>query len=437
MKINFNAFKLFMVSILLFSGTILLGQIDNLTNMSAEWIRLSNRNAAVDAVDIVVYNPAGLTKLADGFHFNISNQTLIRKPEHSFDLGMGKKTYTQDGIDPFIPNFYAAYKKDRWALFGGVYMPGGGAVIDYPQGSINTQLLELALIPLFPNNYGGYKNNLKATSLYLAFTIGGAYAFNDFIAIAGGLRYIDVKNTIKLVMDSGYDIGIIPPILTLDAKMTGDGVGGIIGIYISPLKGLNFGIHYESKVKLELETDIIKDSFYGMIISQGDKNRRDLPAMLGIGVSYHITSHLRAEADFNYFFQKQADWGITSAGELEKAILSAKAAGDCYSLGACLAYQVNPKLQLSGGFLYTVFDFKDMAGYFTNLGAFEVLYSDNCNLGAGFCYALTNKIKLNAGVSTTIWKDETIKALAAYPLDIDVQTANKTFALALGANISL
>lgn len=437
MKINFNAFKLFMVSILLFSGTILLGQIDNLTNMSAEWIRLSNRNAAVDAVDIVVYNPAGLTKLADGFHFNISNQTLIRKPEHSFDLGMGKKTYTQDGIDPFIPNFYAAYKKDRWALFGGVYMPGGGAVIDYPQGSINTQLLELALIPLFPNNYGVYKNNLKATSLYLAFTIGGAYAFNDFIAIAGGLRYIDVKNTIKLVMDSGYDIGIIPPILTLDAKMTGDGVGGIIGIYISPLKGLNFGIHYESKVKLELETDIIKDSFYGMIISQGDKNRRDLPAMLGIGVSYHITSHLRAEADFNYFFQKQADWGITSAGELEKAILSAKAAGDCYSLGACLAYQVNPKLQLSGGFLYTVFDFKDMAGYFTNLGAFEVLYSDNCNLGAGFCYALTNKIKLNAGVSTTIWKDETIKALAAYPLDIDVQTANKTFVLALGANISL
>ncbi|MDQ1355006.1 MAG: hypothetical protein QG657_5315 [Acidobacteriota bacterium] len=440
MKINYNLFRLLIVGVLLFSGsTLLVGQIDNLTNMSAEWIRLSNRNAAVDAVDIVVYNPAGLTKLTDGFHFNISNQTLIRKPKHSFDLGMGKETYTQDGIDPFIPNFYAAYKKDKWALFGGIYIPAGGAVVDYPKGSINTKLLGYSLIPQFGGLYDHFKNDyLKATSLYLTFTAGGAYAISDFISIAGGLRYIHVKNTTKLGLTVADSTGIIPgTAFDLNAKMTGNGLGGILGIDIFPLEGLNIGIRYETKVKLELEADIIKDSFEGMLISQGDKSRRDLPAMLGVGVSYDITSCLRAEVDFNYFFQKQADWGITSAGNLENAILTAKAAGDCYSLGACLAYQACPKFQVSAGFLYTIFDFKDMAGYFTTVGAFEVLYSDNCNLGAGFCYALTNKVKLNVGVGTTIWKDETIKALAAYPLDLDVQTTNKSFAFAIGTNISL
>ncbi|MCX6583864.1 MAG: hypothetical protein NT166_27120 [Candidatus Aminicenantes bacterium] len=438
MKTNFNVFCLLIVGVLLFTGsTVLFGQIDNLTNMSAEWIRLSNRNAALDAVDIVVYNPAGLIKLADGFHFNISNQTLIRKPEHGFDLGMGKETYSQDGIDPFIPNFYAAYKKDRWALFGGIYLPAGGAVVDYPHGSINTKLLGYSVIPQFGGLYDHFKNDfLKATSLYLTFTAGGAYAISDFISIAGGLRYIDVKNTTKLGLTAADSSGVIPgAALDLNAKMTGSGIGGIIGVDIFPLKGLNIGIRYETKVKLELTADIITDSFEGMLISQGDKSRRDLPAMLGVGVSYDITDNLRAEADFNYFFQKQADWGtlITPLGELEYA----KMAGDCYSMGACLAYRVNPKFQVSTGFLYTVFDFRDMAGYFTTVGAFEVLYSDNCNLGAGFSYALTDKVKLNVGMSTTIWKDETIKALAAYPLDLDVKTTNKTFAFAIGADISL
>ncbi len=440
MRKNFNVFCLLIAGVLLFTGShVLFGQIDNLTNMSAEWIRLSNRNAGLDAADIVVYNPAGLTQLTDGFHFNISNQVLIRKPEHSFDLGLGKETYTQDGIDPFIPNFYAAYKKDRWALFTAIYIPAGGAVVNYPQGSINTKLLGYGVIPQFGGLFDYFKNDyLKATSLYLTFTVGGAYCVNDYISVAGGLRYIHVKNTTKLGLTAADSTGIIPDtVLDLDAKMTGSGIGGIFSVDIFPLKDLNIAIRYETKVKLELEADIIKDSFQGMLISQGDKSRRDLPAMVGVGVSYNITPCLRAEADFNYFFQKQADWGITSLGELENAILTAKAAGDCYSLGACLAYQVCPKFQVSAGFLYTVFDFKDIAAYYTTVGAYEVLYSDNCNLGAGFCYALTNKVKLNVGVNTTIWKDETIKALAAYPLDLSVQTTNKSFGFAIGADISL
>src|SRR5688572_29263949 len=80
------------------------GQIDNLVNTSTEWIRISARNAATDAADIVVYNPAGLTRLEDGFHINAGNQFIFRKPTHSYDIGLGEgtRTFGQESNDPFL-----------------------------------------------------------------------------------------------------------------------------------------------------------------------------------------------------------------------------------------------------------------------------------------------------------------------------------------------
>jgi hypothetical protein len=43
----------------------------------------------------------------------LGNQSLFRKPSHTFDFGMGggEKTYTQDGNDMFLPNLYMTYSK--------------------------------------------------------------------------------------------------------------------------------------------------------------------------------------------------------------------------------------------------------------------------------------------------------------------------------------
>src|SRR6187551_2354065 len=93
-------------SLLLVSGLVIcsfnaVAQIDNLANMSSEWIRSSARNAATDAADIVVYNPAGLTNLEDGLHINFSNQFLFRKPGHKYDVGMGEgvRKFEQQSAD--------------------------------------------------------------------------------------------------------------------------------------------------------------------------------------------------------------------------------------------------------------------------------------------------------------------------------------------------
>jgi len=62
-------------SALVLIGSLLAGGLVPNTNQSAQYIRLLSRNASTD-VDAVYYNPAGLTKLATGFHVGINIQTI-------------------------------------------------------------------------------------------------------------------------------------------------------------------------------------------------------------------------------------------------------------------------------------------------------------------------------------------------------------------------
>ncbi|HPE45914.1 MAG TPA: hypothetical protein PK380_08595, partial [Deltaproteobacteria bacterium] len=77
-------FSIGVLAWLLFMSTTGTAQIYNQTCQSAEYARMVNRNAANDAADIIVYNPAGLVDLPDGFHLNVSNQIWFNRPSHTF-----------------------------------------------------------------------------------------------------------------------------------------------------------------------------------------------------------------------------------------------------------------------------------------------------------------------------------------------------------------
>ncbi|MEZ4998009.1 MAG: hypothetical protein R2758_11290 [Bacteroidales bacterium] len=63
------------VSALAVTGSLLAGGLVTNTNQSALYTRLQSRNAST-GIDAVYYNPAGLTKLSDGFHLSLNNQTI-------------------------------------------------------------------------------------------------------------------------------------------------------------------------------------------------------------------------------------------------------------------------------------------------------------------------------------------------------------------------
>ena len=400
---------------LFFAGS-LLAQIDNLTNMSAEWMRTSNRNAATDATDIVVYNPAATVLLSEGFHINIGNQTLIRKPQHTFDLGFGKgeQTFEQDKADPFLPNLFAAYRKDKWAINMGIYVPGGGATADYPNGSLTTELISLQTLFGYAQQGADYttaiNQSLKASSYYLAFALGGAYAINDILSVSLGARYLTCRNLTKAGTTlSGSAFGLPDAPLQVDTRDNATGIGGIIGLNVKPNDKWNIGLHYETAVKLDFKTKINKDDL-GFAVD-GDLNRRDLPANFNAGVSYKLTPALMAEVDFNYYFQKAADWSDTYLPGEEVKTKWADMAGNCYTTGAALLYDVNKKLQVSAGTSWTKFLYNNKEGYYTGLGSFEVLKNDNLTLNFGGAYRVCSHARFNLAFGTTLWKDQSIKSL--------------------------
>ncbi|MBI9052731.1 MAG: outer membrane protein transport protein [Bacteroidales bacterium] len=432
-------------------------QMDNLANMSSEWIRMNNRNASLDAADIVNYNPAGLTFLNPGLHINISNQTLIRQPKHTYDLGLGEgeKTFEQDGIDAFLPMFYATYVKEKWAVYSGVYIAGGGATVNYPDGSISTdiitkQILYTTAAPApFPvgttlnDIYGANEQSLEASSYYLTIPLGFSYKINDVFSVSAGGRYIKGTNKTKASLSlTDSPFGAPDQSINIDYSAEANGFGYVLGLNVALNKKINIAAHYESKVKLDFENDVKTDDT-GMF-TDGKKNRRDLPAVINTGISYKITDKLRTEINYNYYFQTKADWGKTYEGTpLE--VETSEIAGDCYTLGLGFAYDMNEKLQLSIGSSYTHFGYEndeDKEVYYSNLGWYEALKNSNLNIGLGGAYEVVNNLKLNLGFAMTFWKDYDTSSKNAEMLQLggvpitntNVKCEDKAYVISIGLN---
>jgi hypothetical protein len=169
-------------------------QVDNLSNLSPEWIRSAARNASTDGTDAVVYNPAGAVMLSEGFHFAVGNQSLFRKPTHQYDLGMGTRKFTQVGSDAFLPNLFMSYNKNKMAYTGGVYVSGGGATANYPSGSITTDMIGMMSLMKAQGVYMTTKDNhFKASSYYITYMAGAAYKASDKISIGANIKYLSER----------------------------------------------------------------------------------------------------------------------------------------------------------------------------------------------------------------------------------------------------
>ena len=81
--------------------------------------------------------------------------------------------------------------------------------------------------------------------------------------------------------------------------------------------------------------------------------------------------------------------------------------------------------------------FENKDGYYTHIGTLEVMQDNNANINTGFAFQATKKMKINAGYMHTFWaKDQTIKALLAQPLDVNIKVNNSLNAIALGVELS-
>ncbi len=411
-------------------------QMDNLANMSAKWIRSNVRNATLDGgADMVNYNPAGLALLGDGVYLSLSNQFLFRHPRHSFNFGMGEQSYEQDGSDPLLPMFYAAWKKNKIAISSGVYISGGGATVNYPSGSFNTNLLGYVNLPLLSRAYGYtafVDQSLEASSYYLTIPLNFSYAINDKLALSAGGRYIKGINNTKAGMTFTGSAAAPDYEMNVDYATNASGIGCILGFNYKATDALNISLHYETKVKLEFEAKDNSGSF--ALEGDGTLSRRDLPAVLYTGVAYNFSDKLIAEADFNYYFQENGNWGEIQDPTTREYVEAAEAAGNCYTANLGFTYLTNEKLELSAGCSFTRFNYNNMELYYTKMGLYEALKYNNLNVGLGAGYYITKNIQVDLGIGRTFWKDKTINSLSA---GIPVNVNDSGYVLAIGLDIRL
>lgn len=184
----------------LISGQLLAGGIVTNTNQSAHFIRLLSRNAST-GIDAVYFNPAGLTLMDDGFHLSFSNQTVFQEKtiESNFPY-LNNASYIGNVAVPLFPSFFAAYKKDKFALSLGFGPNGGGGSAEYDTGLPSFEM-PVSMLPTLmtqsgiPTDTYGVDLYFNGSSVFWGTQLNASYAINEMFSLSAGVRMINAKNT--------------------------------------------------------------------------------------------------------------------------------------------------------------------------------------------------------------------------------------------------
>lgn len=191
--------SLFLASTFAFSG----GLVTN-TNQSTAWTRMLVRDAST-GIDAVFYNPAGLSKLTDGFHFSINNQTLFQTQDITSDFSssnfpnfLNNPAFHGTVKAPVFPGVYGVYKTGKVALSFGFNPVGGGGGATFDKGLPSMEIPFAGLVPaLGATGVTGYSMDMffEGSSVYFGVQAGITYEVDDFLSLYVGARYVMAKNT--------------------------------------------------------------------------------------------------------------------------------------------------------------------------------------------------------------------------------------------------
>ena len=195
------------LSAALLSTGLMAGGIMTNTNQSASYVRMLARNASL-GIDGVYYNPAGLTKLGNGFYLSLNNQSIFQVKDVNNNYSyLNKPKFTGDVKAPLFPGVYAAYKMNKFAFSFGFNPVGGGGGATYATGLPSFEMGISDLVPKLgpksPTDPGfGVKNykadiNFEGTSVYFGYQVGVSYEINPMISLFGGVRLVKAENTYK------------------------------------------------------------------------------------------------------------------------------------------------------------------------------------------------------------------------------------------------
>ena len=368
---------------LLASANAFAGSIDYLAQQDAEYFA---HPAMIGKVGVsgAYYNPAGTVFLEDGLYVQLNSQTLFKTYEMDTKIAE-KLSHESDHPSAFVPSIQIVKKEGDRSYFLHAGAAAGGGAVKYENGisafEVIGQEIHAGLIEKgFVNNTVDYLrgSTVNGSSYYINTTFGMAQKINSKFSIAGGLRFMyamrELNGTANYELYAGNVLKDISDKdktgdvrVDIDSERTGWGVGGVLGFHYQPTEKLNIGFKYETEVELNLNADgsvstTSKNPYFNANTGTGsivgningalekepviaewlEDDRRNLPAMMALGVSYELTDRITLLTSGNYYFIKDANRN----GCYDNY-------DNGYEISVGVDYKLNDKWTLMAGYQYT------------------------------------------------------------------------------------
>lgn len=292
----------------LFSVASYGASVDALANSTPAYFGNPAQNATL-TTEAAYYNPAGLVHLEDGNYMTMGGQLS----NTTYEMDESGESYK--GNDPIgmIPSLAYIHKKGDKAFYVNVGGAAGGPTLDYEDG-----------VPLLSSLLTSGEGTIEGKNAYAMANLGTAYKLNDKWSVGAGIKYIYAIRTIDIeTTDGSVALGFSPADGSYDAERIAQGFGGTFGVNYKASDRLNMAMTYNTKVKLEFETEVTSGSsnlantinFINNLyptnalapLGDGDKRWRDLPAELKYGASYKMNDKWTVMGGGNYYFVSEAD----------------------------------------------------------------------------------------------------------------------------------
>jgi long-chain fatty acid transport protein len=315
----------------LFSAVSFAASIDHVQSLSLEYNANPAQQGAISAGSSPYYNPAGLMQLENGTYFGMGLQYAIGEEKMEY----AGKEYKADLLEP-IPNISLVTKNDNRAWYWTMGGIAGGGDLEYEDGVAGIGFLtDLDITGVGKVVTSVNDNYAEGSNTYIQSTLGRAWFLTDKVSVSAAGRLVyGMRNLV-----SEADLTITTPMtgtseesISMDSERTAWGYGGQFGLNYRATERLNIGMRYDTRVVLEFEADADEkyvnstlgalfdslpglgngDGYFGISdfypeYADGEKSRRDLPAVAAIGASYKVNDVWIVYAGGNYYFNKDAD----------------------------------------------------------------------------------------------------------------------------------
>jgi long-chain fatty acid transport protein len=406
------------ISSLVITGSLFAGGLVTNTNHSAYMVRLISREASMN-VDAVYYNPAGLTKLEDGFHFSLNNQIIGQTKTVTSDyyfLTEKPTEYIGTVSAPIFPGVYAVYKVNKFAFSLGFNPVGGGGGAEYATGlpsfvmavsskinpllmpvlnAVDNGVIEATTFDPNFNNVTAYTADMNFTgsSIYFGYQANVSYAINDFISVAVGGRYVTAKNTYQGAIEN---IALTASPAALPGSVPAP-FNGTAGNYLRAIALTPYGASSAAQLNgAAAQFDAAIQDLYADVEEKGS-------GFTPI-ISVNITPNEMFNIALKYEFKTTLDLTTTVYDGKDAGGMFVDGENVVADMPAVLSAGVGvfptPKLYLTAGVNY----FFDKNNDYDGSRDLEVEMIDKnfFDYSAGIEYALTKMLKISAGYAGTV-----------------------------------